>query len=126
MKIFALSVLAASLTVPCQAQTKGPVVYNEPCIPTFPGGNAALIAFVQTNIHYPDSAKKYDIQGKVTVGFKIDTLGKIDSIRVFRGINPYLDQEALRVVHLLPSFIPCKAENGRFPYYYTLPILFQL
>ena len=104
------------------------VVTTTQCQPSFPGGDKALMMFIQKHINYPDSAREHETCGKVIIGFKIDTTGKIDSIHVIKGIDPYLDKEALRVIHLFPSFIPCKSKDkdGILPYYYVLPIVFRL
>ena len=123
MKTFSALCFLILLIGNCKAQI---VPFSEPCRPDFPGGNAALINFIQKHTHYPDSAIAHEISGKVVVGFKVDTSGRIDSLHIVISINPYLDKEALRVFQLLPSFIPCKTNGIAVPYYYVLPILFYL
>ncbi|MDE6290150.1 MAG: energy transducer TonB [Muribaculaceae bacterium] len=92
----------------------------------FPGGMPALMRWLSSNIHYPESAQKNDIQGRVIVKFIVEKDGSITNAQVIRSVDSDLDREALRVVSKMPKWIPGK--NGGMPVrsYFTLPVSFRL
>ena len=94
--------------------------------PEFPGGVEALYKYLAQNIHYPEQAKKEQIQGRVFVNFVVGKDGSITDAVVKRGIGGGCDEEALRVVNAMPKWTPGKVrgENVRVNYY--LPINFKL
>ncbi len=90
----------------------------------FPGGNAALLNFIATNIHLPDSLPDDFMGGRVIVRFVIDKTGKAHSPVIMRSKSKELDMEAMRIIEILPAFTPAKI-NGQFVNsYYTLPVTF--
>jgi TonB family protein len=96
-------------------------------MPEFPGGDTAIFDFVSKNIKYPDAAKNKGIQGKVIVRFKVTTSGKIDNISILKGVDPELDNEAIRVVSSLPAFKKPGFQNGKpVSVWYMLPINYSL
>jgi TonB family protein len=85
-----------------------------------------LYEAIGQSIYYPTEALKKRIEGKVFVAFVVGTEGKVEDIRVMKGVHPLLDAEALRAVSLLPAFKPGK-QNGRpVRVAFTLPIGFRL
>lgn len=94
--------------------------------PAFPGGQAAMLKFISEQLRYPSEAMKMGIQGKVTVQFEISETGSVGQIRVARGKDPDLDKEAVRVIRLLPNFIPATFNGKPVKVWYTLPITFKL
>ena len=95
-------------------------------MPSFPGGEAALLKFISENVVYPDRAKENNIQGRVFVRFCVTARGTVNQASVVRGVDPELDAAALKVVSLLPAFSPGKQGGRAVPVWYNLPILFQL
>ena len=95
-------------------------------MPEFPGGDAALIGFISKNLRYPDAAKEKSLQGKVLVQFCITKEGKITDSHIVRGVDPLLDNEALRVVNMLPQFKPGSQNGKAVSVWYTLPITYAL
>ncbi len=95
-------------------------------MPEFPGGEAALRDFMVKNITYPEQAKKDTIQGKVFVTFVIDAAGKVGDVKVVRGVHPLLDQEAVRVIGLMPVWKPGTQKGIPVKVSYTLPVMFSL
>ena len=95
-------------------------------MPEFPGGNIALRSFIFNNIIYPDSALKYEIQGKVIVGFAIDTDGSVVDIKILKGIGYCCDEEALRVVNLMPKLNPGTINCMTVKVSYRIPFKFNL
>ncbi len=94
--------------------------------PQFPGGDAALIGFINDNITYPLQAAQDHVEGKVVVLFKVKKTGKIDSVRVLRSVREDLDEEAIRVVKMLPDFIPGMQNGETVDVMYAVPVTFKL
>lgn len=94
--------------------------------PEFPGGEAALLKWIAQNTKYPEMAKENGIQGRIFVGFVIDKAGKVTEVKILRGVDPYLDKEALRVVNSMPSWTPGKQRGKPVKVSYQVPIKFTL
>jgi periplasmic protein TonB len=94
-------------------------------MPQFPGGDAALFKYLAKNIHYPQAAKEKNIQGKVVIKFCVTSIGGISQISVLQGLNPDVDEEAIRVVKTLPVFTPGKKGGVAVPVWYLVPITFK-
>ncbi|PLX09328.1 MAG: energy transducer TonB [Marinilabiliales bacterium] len=94
--------------------------------PQFPGGDAALLRFVVDNTKYPEIPKEANIDGKVYVQFIIDEKGKVTNPSIIKGVDPYLDAEALRVVSLIPDWSPGMQRDKPVPVIFILPINFVL
>jgi len=94
--------------------------------PKFPGGDDSLFAFLQRNIKYPAEAKLAWVQGKVYVGFLVDREGKIKNIRLLNSVDKQLDEEALRVVHMMPDWLPGKTGGTPVEVQFVLPINFMM
>lgn len=94
--------------------------------PEFPGGQKELLKFLAKNSEYPEIAKENGIQGKVYVQFVIDKNGNVTSVQIARGVDPYLDKEAKRVVSKLPDWKPGKQRGKAVPVTYIVPINFTL
>lgn len=95
-------------------------------MPEFPGGETALRSYINKNVQYPVIAAENGIQGKVYVRFVVDKDGSVTNAEIARGIDPSLDQEALRVVRTLPKWKPGKQRGKPVRVSYTVPINFQL
>lgn len=104
----------------------GQVFYVVEQMPQYPGGEAALRNFIAQNVNYPDVAAKKGIQGKVYVNFVVSKDGTVIHARVARGVDPALDQEALRVVYSLPAWKPGYQRGEAVNVSYTVPINFAL
>lgn len=95
-------------------------------MPEFPGGQAALMVYLQKNITYPAGARELGIQGKVFLSFVVDATGKVKDVKVVRGVDPSLDQEALRVVKAMPLWKPGKQSGRPVATMFNLPVNFKL
>jgi periplasmic protein TonB len=95
-------------------------------MPEFPGGDKAMLKFVCDNLHYPVSARDKGIQGKIYVNFVISETGKVQNVKVIRGVHPLLDKEACRVVQSLPDWIPGRQDGKRVKVLFTIPINFAI
>lgn len=95
-------------------------------MPAFPGGHAALFQTIGQTIQYPTEALQQKLEGRIFVSFVVGTSGKVQDVKVSKGVHALLDAEAARAVSSLPAFSPGK-QNGRpVQVAYTLPITFKL
>ena len=92
----------------------------------FPGGIQAMMKFLSTNIKYPVEAQKKGISGRVIVQFVIMEDGTLDQAKVIRGVDPLLDEEALRVVKSMPKWKPGMDRGEAVKVRFTAPIMFNL
>ena len=95
-------------------------------LPEFPGGIQAMMKFLSTNIKYPVEAQKKGISGRVVVQFVIMEDGTLDQAKVIRGVDPLLDEEALRVVKSMPKWKPGMDRGEAVKVRFTAPIMFNL
>jgi periplasmic protein TonB len=95
-------------------------------MPEFPGGIAVLLKFIAENLKYPAEAIENNIQGRVIMKFAIMADGSVSRIEILRGINPLLDEEALRVISLLPKWKPGRQNGKAVPVWFTVPVTYQL
>lgn len=95
-------------------------------MPTFPGGEAALMKYLKDHINYPTVAMENNVQGKVIVQFVVTKTGKVGEVKVARSVDRDLDREAVRVCKSLPDFIPGRMNGQAVNVWYTLPVQFKL
>lgn len=94
--------------------------------PSFPGGEGALMKYLATHIQYPALAKESGIQGRVYISFVVEPNGKIDHVKVLRGIGGGCDEEAVKVVKSMPRWNPGKQRGKPVRVAFTLPVNFRL
>lgn len=90
--------------------------------PYFPGGDEGMNNFIKTNIKYPDLARNYRIQGTIFIAFIVETDGSLTNIKVLKGIGAGCDEEAERVVKLMPKWMPGKQNNSFVRVQVMIPI----
>jgi len=89
---------------PCDSH--GAVYDSAEVAPQFPGGDEKFVAFISGEMHYPEMARDFGIQGYVYVGFIVNRDGCISHVQLARGIGGGCDEESLRVVKLMPRWKP--------------------
>jgi len=94
--------------------------------PSFPGGMAALQAYLRDNIKYPVVAAENGIEGRVIVQFVVGKDGSISNVVVARSADASLDKEAVRVVKAMPKWTPGKQNGTTVNVKYTCPVTFRL
>lgn len=94
--------------------------------PVFPGGEEALRKFLKDNIRYPQQALDASLQGTVFVTFVVEQDGSIGNARVLRGIGKGCDEEALRVVKMMPAWKPGTQRGKPVKVQINLPVRFAL
>ena len=95
-------------------------------MPMYPGGDAALLKYINEHAQYPEVAKENNIQGRVIIRFCVTAKGGVSQVSVLKGVDPELDKEAIRVVNTLPAFKPGKQGGKPVPVWYMVPITFTL
>ena len=95
-------------------------------MPSFPGGDEARVKFLTENIKYPQMAKESGIQGTVFVTFEVNEKGKVGNVRILRGIGGGCDEEAIRVVQLMPPWNAGKQSGKAVRVQFNMPIKFTL
>jgi protein TonB len=95
-------------------------------MPSYPGGMGALMQYLSSNIKYPEECEENDIQGRVVCTFVVERDGSITDLKVTKPVHPLLDKEALRVLSLMPKWMPGTQEVETVRVKYTLPVTFRL
>ena len=95
-------------------------------MPQFPGGQAEMMQFISKNMKYPTIAQENGTQGRVTCQFVVGADGRVRDVNVLRGVDPYLDKEAVRVIMSMPKWIPGKQNGKAVSVKYTIPVVFRL
>ncbi|SFW55288.1 energy transducer TonB [Chitinophaga sancti] len=112
---------------------EAPVVERETILcfvemmPTFPGGEDALLKFLRDNVKYPHVAQENEIQGTVFVQFVVDKEGNINDVKTIGATKGGgLEEESIRVVKKMPKWKPGKQNNQKVSVQYNLPIRYTL
>ena len=129
LSFFATLVMLFAFSINVNAQVE---VFddNEPIFvvaeesPEFPGGDTALYAFLGENLKYPNT--EADFQGNIFLTFIVEKDGSLTDIKVIRGLSAPFDEEAIRVVKLMPKWKPAKQRGKQVRFQYVLPIKFQI
>ena len=95
-------------------------------MPEFPGGDAALLKWINEHLVYPTIAQENGISGRVSCSFVVNADGSVTDAEVTRGLDPSCDKEALRVLRMLPKFKPGEQRGKPVRVKYSVPIRFQL
>lgn len=95
--------------------------------PQFAGGDKARIFFIRDNVKYPEEARKKGITGIVFASFTIEKDGSVSSPKILSGIGSGCDEEVLRVIKLMPKWIPGEDKNGNpVRVAFNIPVKFNL
>ncbi len=95
-------------------------------MPNYPGGDAALLGYINKSVEYPPIAKENGITGVVYVSYIVDKTGNVTDVKVVRGADPFLDKEAVRVVKTIKGYKPGKQRGKPVPVQFTIPIRYVL
>lgn len=103
-----------------------PIIDFADVMPVFDNGNGDLYAFLQRKMSYPELAFKANREGKVVVLFEVDEIGNVRNPQVIKSLGFGCDEEALRVVQLMPKWKPALQNGKPVPVRMRLPINFTL
>lgn len=109
---------------PPSTQKRGYKVVDE--MPSFPGGTAALMQYLASNVRYPAEAQKKGVQGRPVIAFIVERDGSLSNFAVVSSVDPSLDKEALRVVSSMPKWKPGKNKGVPVRVKYNVPVSFKL
>ena len=118
--------LAAELQKEAEAEDPNKIYDNAEVMPEYPGGAAAFMRYLAQNVKYPTVAQENGTQGIVVVQFVVDADGSVTNAHVITSVDPYLDEEALRVIKSMPRWTPGKLNGKPVRVKYTTPIKFRL
>ena len=91
-------------------------------MPSYPGGTAALMAFIQKNFKYPKEVEELGIQGRIVCTMVINEDGSISDIKVVKSVHPLYDAEFVRVIEAMPKWNPGKHSGKPVKVKYTIPM----
>ena len=94
-------------------------------MPEFPGGQVALVKYLSKNIKYPSKYKKDKVNGRVFVSFVVDKTGKVGHAKVVKSLNEECDKEAIRVISMMPNWIPGEKDGSKVNVQFGLPVNFE-
>lgn len=95
--------------------------------PSFMGGDAnTFSAWVNQHLEYPEVARENGVSGRVMLQFTVNPNGSVTDVKVLRGVDPALDQEAVRVISSSPKWEPGRQRDRAVKVTYTFPVVFQL
>lgn len=95
-------------------------------MPNFPGGEEALMKFINEHIKYPQSALEQGTQGTIMLRFVVTGTGGIGEVQILKGLDPDCNNEAIRVVKSLPKFNPGMQQGRPVSVWYTTPVRFVI
>ena len=110
---------------PESAPTTAKIYHTAEQMPAFPGGPEAFQKFLSKELHYPETALRQGLSGRVYVRFLITEAGHIQDAEVVRGLGGGLDEEALRLVRIMPWWTPARIGGQPVRLSYTMPIIFR-
>lgn len=94
-------------------------------MPSFPGGEKALMQYIKDNTYYPKEMCEGAAQGRVMVGFVINEDGSISDVKVLRSLTPEFDEVAVKIVKGMPKWNPGKQNGKAVKTKYTVPVSFR-
>jgi len=95
-------------------------------MPEFPGGQLALRRYIADHVVYPAVARENGIQGTVYLRFEVTKTGSVGKVELQKGVDPLLDEEAIRVIKGLPKFTPGEQNGKKVNVWYSIPVTFKL
>jgi len=109
-----------------QAFRPDSIFVNPDTRPQFVGGESALQAYMAKNMRYPEKARQQKVTGKVYIRFVLSAEGRITDASFVRGPGGGLNEEALRLVWMMPAWQPGYQRGQAVRVVCTIPIEFQL
>ena len=90
------------------------------------GGNEEIVRAIQLNTHYPVQALRNQEQGRVFVSFEVSEVGKVENVRIVKGVSASLDAETIAAVDKLKVFTPGRLDGEPVSVSFTLPITYMI
>lgn len=122
--------VTAAATTQDVSNSKEPIFFQVEKMPNFPykglDKEKGFRKYIADNLKYPKEAIAKQIQGKVFISFVVEADGSVSNVKVVRGVDKYLDAEAMRVVSACPKWIPGEQKGKKVRVGFTFPIMFAL
>jgi protein TonB len=115
-----------SVSPPSSEDSENPIYTEVEIMPQFKGGYVELVRFIYTNLAYPSIALTKRIQGKIWCSFIVNTDGTVSDVRIEQSISFFLEEEALRVLKIMPDWEPGRMGGKPVQVKIYLPIVFKL
>lgn len=94
-------------------------------MPSFPGGQSAMMRYINENLRYPEEAEQSDVVGRAVVSFIVEPDGALSDIEITRSLDPAFDRMALLVVQSMPRWVPGKQDGKPVRVRYNIPVSFR-
>jgi TonB family protein len=94
-------------------------------MPMFEGGENALQKWIYSNVRVLGGIDRSMLKNPVNVVFTVSSTGKISNVRVVKPVHPLLDAEAVRIIRIMPDWLPGKQNGKPVDVIYQLPIDFN-
>lgn len=118
--------ISPEITPPAEeTELSDPVLADAEVMPQFFGGQQALVRFIYQHIEYPSAALRQRIEGRVWCSFVVNKDGSISELQVERGVYSFLDDEAIRVLNLMPNWVPGSINRKPVRVKVYVPIYFK-
>lgn len=95
-------------------------------LPEFPGGPKELMKWLTKNLRYPQQALTRKQQGEVMVQFIINRDGTLTDFKVTKSAGTALDNEALRVMRMMPKWTPGEDHGKKCRTLFIIPVVFKI
>lgn len=95
-------------------------------MPKYPGGELKMMEFIDNHLIYPEKAEKAEIEGRVFICVVVEKDGSLTNIKVLRGFGYGCEEEAVRVVEMMPKWKPGKQRGKEVRVAYIIPVRFTL
>ena len=109
-----------------QEQAEEQIFEKPDILPSFPGGDIALLEFLSKNIKYPSICQEQSIHGRVYASFVVEKDGSITNIKIMRSPHPAMSGEATRMLKIMPRWVPGKLNDKPVRVKFSVPIMFRL
>ncbi len=118
--------ISSGMTVSVTTHIEAYDVSSVEISPSFPGGEQALVSFINSERRYPREAYSAGLEGRVVCGFIVNPDGALSHVTVVRGVSEDLNREAVRVISSMPRWQPGVRGGVNVPVYCCLTIPFRL
>ena len=113
-------------TTPPQDTSNQEVLQIVEQMPEFPGGQNALMAWLQKNLEYPEEAREQGLEGRVFVQFTVYSTGVCGNFTILKSPSPLLSNAALKTIKKMPKWTPGMQNGKSVNTMMRLPILYKL
>jgi protein TonB len=95
-------------------------------LPSFPGGETAMLKYLASNVNYPPFARENGIEGTVIVRFVVEKDGNLSHFNIMRSVAGGCTEEVMRIIDAMPKWSPGMANGHLVRVYFMLPVRFKL